>query len=487
MGKLFIAKIFSQLILCAFLWGVTPATAIEAPFPDLGEHLERVISIRSERLIGEMILQKIYGSGFALEDPIVNEYLQEIGLKFNTQASMTDFKLHFFGVDTPELNAFAFFGGHIAVHSGLILAVENESELAAVLAHETAHITQHHLARILANNRKMLPFTFVEILAALAIGTLGEPDMGVHLATAAMAGHLQQLINFTREHEQEADRIGIQLLAKTQFDPAAMASVFQRMKQNAYYRDLPPDYLLTHPLFDSRIADAQNRAEQFSYRQAPDSLFFQLVRARLEAIKEENVSKKLSRLQETLNSGRYQHKTVAQYSYAVALLNHQKGKEALPILKELNLRHPEEWIIALTLAEAEALTGGLQSALKRSQTLLKLHPNNYAITLQYANFLLQNEQPKIAIKLLFVQRKTHMADPILHQTLAKAYSLDRQPTQLHRSQAEWHFARGEFKEAFKQLDLAAEYSEHDPQTLSQIKARKAAIRDIQEEQRGLKL
>lgn len=454
----------------------------------MGDSSETILEARNERLMGDMIMQKIQGSDFLIADPIVNEYLHNIALHFTSQPHLRHIKLDIFGVNTPEFNAFAFFGAHIAVHSGLILSVDNESELVAVLAHETAHITQRHLARMMDASRQMMPLTVAELMAAIAVGALGAPDAGIHLATAAMADHMQSMINFTREHEKEADRVGIQMLSQTSFNPNAMATVFQRMKKNSQFQTRPPEYLLTHPVFDSRIADAQNRAAVFKHRQTSDSLTFHLVRARLEVATEESTSKKIHRLKERLDSGRYQNKTAAEYAYALSLLKSPKqAEEGLSLLQEIHNQNPNQWIIELGLAEAEQITGQLNSALSRVKNLWESNPSNYAIILEYIKLLLQNKQPDVAIKLLIAQRKVHFNDPMLHQMLARAYSQSHQQTELHRSQAEWHFARGEFKDALKQLDLALEYVQNSKPISNKINQRKEAMQLIIEEQQGLKL
>ncbi len=478
---------FLKAIIILITWLPNLSLAIETNFPDLGVHQDTRLETKTENVIGDMVMQRIYGSDFLISDPVVNEYLNELALKFGHHARLTNHKLHFFGVNSPELNAFAFFGGHVAVHSGLILAVDNESQLAAVLAHETAHIMQRHLARMMDQNRKMMPLTFAELLAALAIGAFGSPEAGAHLATAAMAGHVQQMINFTREHEQEADRIGIQLLSETNYDPTALANVFQRMKQQTQYRQTPPEYLLTHPIFESRIADAQNRAAMLPHQNAESSLFFHLVRARLETSKEENSNRRLNRIKEILETGRYQNKIAAEYGYALALLQTRHAKDALPLLRKLVAENPNEWVIALSLAEAEQNVGSPALALSQTTRLLQLYPNNYPILLQEATLLLRDKQPDQVIKLLTPQRKEHWSDPIIHQMLAEAYSLRQQPVELHRAQAEWRLARGEFKEAYQQLDLALEYAGENSRVAKEIKLRKNAMMDMQEQQRSIKL
>lgn len=476
------------VVIVAIIYFSNIVFATETNFPVIDGSSQTILEAKNERRIGDMIMQKIHGSNFLIADPIVNEYLHSIALHFTSQPHLRHINLDIFGVNTAEFNAFAFFGGHIAVHSGLILGVGNESELVAVLAHETAHISQRHLARIMEANQKMQPITAAEILAAIAVGALGAPDAGIHLATAAMAGHMQSMINFTREHEKEADRVGIQMLSETEFDPNAMASVFQRMKKNNQYQTAPPEYLLTHPVYDSRIADAQNRAAVFKQKQATDSLSFHLVRARLEVAMEESTHKKIQRLKEKLDSGRYQNKIAAEYAYALSLLKSPKqATTGLTRLQNLNIQNPNQWMLELGLAEAEQVTGQLDSAVNRTKRLVEAYPSNYAIILQHATLLLQNKQPEIAIKLLVAQRQTRFNDPMLHQMLARAYSLSHQQTELHRSQAEWHFARGEFKDAFKQLDLALEYAQNKKSVSNKIHQRKQAMQAMIEEQKDLKL
>jgi squalene-associated FAD-dependent desaturase len=462
-----------------------PVFADETGFPDVDAAPQSSFNQRSEQIMGDMIMQNIYGSEFMVADPVVNEYLQSLANRFVSTAHLSQRNLNFFGVNTPELNAFAFFGEHVAVHSGLILAVDNENELAAVLAHETAHITQRHLARMLELNRRMMPLTAAELLAAVALGSFGSPEAGFHLATAALAGHLQQMIHFTREHEKEADRVGIALLVKAHFDPRAMASVFEKMRQHSHYDNMPPEYLLTHPIFDSRIADAENRAAFFAPHFVPDSLEFHLVRAHLEVAKPENMNKKIRRLQEKILKTTGNARTSAEYAYALALSYHLKAAEAIPLIKNLMIASPEEWILQYGLIVAEQNAGKATDALNNNEKLFKKYPHNKAILLQQAELFLKVNQPNKAIRLLLPYRKSEK-DPALQQLLARGFGALKQPAELHRSKAEWHLRRGEFKEAFIQLELALEYSENNTILEDQIGGRKEAMKAIQREQQELK-
>jgi len=456
---------------------------IETNVPEL-DYAHTTVDPETERVLGQMIMQKIYGSDRFMQDQAIQEYLKKFSHELSSPQDPLDQRPQFFAFESDELNAFAFFGSHVAVHGGLILSVANESELAAVLAHETAHIKQRHLSRMLQNNQKMMPLTMAELLAAAVIGSTISPDAGVHLATAAIAGHTQQLINFTRENEQEADRIGIQLLANAHYDPEAMANVFECMKNKAYYQKAPPEYLLTHPLFDSRIADAQNRAQAFKGRPHKDSLLFQLVRARLEVEKHENSHKKVKRLQDCLTTETFDSLPAAQYAYALALINDHQTKTALPILESLVQAHPDAWLLSLSLLEAKAQSIPLQETVEQSTRLLECYPNNEAILFKHLNWLLANKQPQIVIRKLFPYQKDPRSNPVIYQLLAKAYSQLSKKTEVHRAQAEWHFGRGEFKEALAQLGFAHDYAETHKQTdaLELIAQRKESMQAIIEQQ-----
>lgn len=459
---------------------------LESNIPHSDYHATDELPAHDENLMGEAIMQKIQGTNAVIVDPIVNEYLSQMAKKFNAHINNIDFKLHFFGIETPELNAFAFFGGHVAVHSGLITAVDRESELAAVLAHETSHISQHHLARILASNKKMMPLTIAELLAAATVGALGAPEAGIHLAKAALAGHVQQLINYTRDHEQEADRLGIALLSKTGFDPNGMPAVFQKLSQKMYYHDKPPEYLLTHPMFDSRIADAQNRIEKLDYKKPSiDSLLFHFVRARLEVAKEEKLNHKLNRLKDHLSKANDNNKVALEYGYALALLKKQQFNEAYKIMKKLTEQYPNDWVLSVGLAEVEFASGNVDLALKRLNYLLELHPDNQAIAFFNIQGLLALKRPTEALTLLKKYQQYHMQDPIMFQMYARAFSMIKNPLSLHRSQAEWHYLRAEYKEAFAQLDIGLEYAENQPKIAQQLRERKEIMKKIEKFQKSL--
>ncbi|MDP1897473.1 MAG: M48 family metalloprotease, partial [Sulfurimicrobium sp.] len=270
------------IYLLLFLGGILPH-AVAGELPDLGESSQAVFSLQQEQRIGESIMADIRASRELMRDAEVTDYLNALGARLiaNSQDSARIFE--FFALRDSTLNAFALPGGFIGVHSGLILSAQSESELASVLAHEISHVTQRHLARVIAGTQKNTLTT----LAALAVAILAarsNPQVANAALVTAQATGVQSRLDYTREHEREADRIGLQVLNASGFDPRAMVDFFGRMqKYGRLYENNAPVYLRTHPLTTERIADVENRVDALPYRQVPDSLDFQLVRAKLEA------------------------------------------------------------------------------------------------------------------------------------------------------------------------------------------------------------
>lgn len=443
-------------------------------------------TLEKEKVLGTLIMQQLHAEECVILDPSINDYLQRLGNRLAEHADTKDYKLHLFGIYSDELNAFAFFGGHIAVHTGLIQQARNESELAAVLAHETAHIAQKHLPRMMAQNKKMMPLTIAQLLAATAIGVLGGGEAGTHLATAALANHVQQIINYTHTHEQEADRIGMQILTKAQFNPHAMATMFELLQKKSLYEDKSFAYLRTHPLIESRIADAENRAATFAYQPKPDNLMFHLVRAKLELYRKENDAARVKRLKTQLNAGRYPNRTAAEYAYALALAKNNRFIDAIPLLRQLSNQH---WMIDLSLAETEYESGNIQAALCSLKRLMQVYPNHPPMILSYTTMLIEQNQfqdmpvaEKLLINLLKHQRD-YPADPSIYELLARAQSRMKKPALCHQSQAEFHAARGEFPKALQQLSFALEKTERDLTLAKNIKARALSLKELMKQQK----
>jgi predicted Zn-dependent protease len=198
--------------------------------PDIGSPADAVLSKNEENRLGRAIMAQIRASGEVVEDPQVTEYINEIGYRLAAQANADgNHEFSFFVVDSPVINAFALPGGFIGVHTGLLEATRSEDELAGVLAHEVAHVTQRHIARRLQANQRQSILSTAIMLGAILAGVAGGADGDVMQGAIAVAqgSAAQAQINFTRSNEYEADRVGIQSLAAAGFDPQGMASFFE--------------------------------------------------------------------------------------------------------------------------------------------------------------------------------------------------------------------------------------------------------------------
>lgn len=488
--KMKVIKVFFCSLL--ILYSTNPAFGMrfESNIPDAGQEGQFSITNETERAIGKTLMHKINGSNFVSEDVIVQEYLRILCERISHAAPHCDFKLVYFPINSSILNAFAFFGGHVGVFTGLIMMVESESELAAVLAHETAHVTQRHLARMLTQQKKMTPLTILELAAAIAIGALGAPDAGVGLATAALGGQVQQMINFTREHEYEADRFGMQTLSKAGFDPMALPAVFNKLNNRTRYMEKPPEYLLTHPVFEARIADAYNRAALLQRPEKKDDLFFHLVKARVESDFCENANVYIERTEDRLKSKRYINKTAAEYSHALALTYKRKYAEAKRILNELieeQASHPDVWVIEFTLAEVEKIEGNPASALSKIKILHERYNNSRPILMEYGKLLIENNQPEQARHVFYKLKRLDPDNLYLYQWLARANGKSKHYCEVHQAQAQWHYLRGEYLASAKQLELAQEKTNGQHHLEEEVKYQKQILTEWMQRQKSLKL
>jgi predicted Zn-dependent protease len=272
------------MLLVTSLVFVSGAGADDIKLPDMGSPADAVLSKTVEAQIGRQIMRDIRLSGAVVEDPQITEYINDIGHRVAAQTNDGDYTFTFFVVDDPNINAFALPGGYIGVHTGLIEATRNEDELAGVIAHEIAHVTQRHIARAVHANSRQSILTTALMLGAMVLGAAGGSGDALQGAMAIAQGTAaQQQINFTRNNEYEADRIGIGALAGAGFDPHGMASFFEVMsRQNTTSPELRlPEFLRTHPVTTARIAEARNRAQGYPHSLRQDSTSYGIARSRI--------------------------------------------------------------------------------------------------------------------------------------------------------------------------------------------------------------
>ncbi len=437
--------------------------------PDIGDSAASTLSAEQDRRMGEAFMRELRQQLTIMDDAEVTGYLRALGYRIASNSDDAARDYHFFVVQDPNINAFAGPGGYIGVNSGLILASESESELASVIAHEIAHVTQRHLARAFEAADKLSLPAAAALIAGILLSTQNS-QLGQAALAATQAGIVQTQINFTRSNEEEADRIGIQTLARAGFDPRATPVFFERLQQaTRYVGSNLPDYLRTHPVTVARIADTRNRAEQYPYRQVSDSLSYHLVRAKLRVLGEKNPKEALKRSAQGLKQN--PDRAAERYGYAWALLRNGDYESARKEARALLDKSPDQSAYALLLAEIELAGRRTAQAVSIYHDALKLYPGNHALTLGYGRALLQAGQAREAAALLERHGRAQYNDAETYKLLAEARGAAGLPGEAHQALAEYYYLNGATASAIEQLKIASRFKENDFYQGSRIEAR----------------
>ncbi|MGZ8242216.1 beta-barrel assembly-enhancing protease [Methylomagnum sp.] len=451
--------------------GVGEPTAKPIELPDIGDPTGTLMTPQQEAALGEAFYRGLHGQADVSEDPEVLDYIQTIGDKLVGNSDNPAQRFMFFVVNEPVINAFAGPGGYIGVNSGLILLSDEESELASVLAHEISHVTQRHLYQTFqAANRLSIPVLLATVGALVLGGMAGSggsrcidancryanqsSNAGIGLATAVQAAANQYLINFTRDNEAEADRVGMQILSKSDFDPRAMPAFFERMQQSTRFAgNRMPEFLLTHPVTVSRISDTRGRAESFPYRQYPDSMAYLIIKAKLRA-QTVNPQAALDYFKAVANQGTKVQQDVTAYGTALAMMRAGRREEAKPILQRLVMAYPNQSQFVNALAQAEADAKNYAKAIQIYDAALQRFPGNQALTLNYVRVLLVMGKGQPALRLLHDYSRYQKPTPDVYELMAQGYSQTGNEGESHRYLAEAYYAAGQTKTALLQLKLA---------------------------------
>jgi predicted Zn-dependent protease len=445
-----------------------PASGTPPPdfqsLPDFGDPSGALISPAEEKRLGEEFMRSVRSSATIIDDPEVEEYIQNLGYRLVGGADPQPFSFNYFVVNDPNINAFAGPGGYIGVNSGLILIAQNESELASVLAHETAHVTQHHLLRTFDKvSRTSLP-TMAALIAALVLGA-HSPQMAEAAIASTMAGGQQMQINFTRENELEADRVGMQILVSAGYDPRNMPAFFERMQQaTRYYESGLPKLLMDHPVTTYRIAYSRNRAEQYPHIAPPDDLAFQLMRAKVRVITADDPAQTVRFFQEELKqkmSAHEEREEAARYGYALALLKNGQPQAARKSIQWLLDKSPNSIPFLIAEARMESATGHEERALKIYGDALKLYPGHYPLTMLYSTELLHQGQAAQARELLQGYLRSRNPRPLVYKLLAQADNDAGFPVESQQSLAEYDYLNGQTHSAIERLHQALRMTKKD--------------------------
>jgi predicted Zn-dependent protease len=356
--------------------------------PDIGSPADAVLPKSDEARLGAAIMAQLRATGQVVEDPLLNEYINEIGHRIAAQASNGEHSFSFFVVENAAINAFALPGGYIGVHTGLLQATRSEDELAGVLAHEVAHVTQRHIARAIhANQRQSIVNTAIMLGAVLAGVAGGNSDVVQGGLVVAQGNAIQQQINFTRAHEYEADRVGIAALAQSGFNPDGMASFFEVISRSAAPSEMRvPEFLRTHPVSSNRIAEARGRARDYPSVRTENSRGYGIAKARATVESFERTAQAVSFFEQQ----DYAAQTDAdRYGRALAYMRAGQHLDALRIFEELTNKDQDVTAYHIGLGQAQLAREDIGAATATFERALALFPRNVPLVIHYAEGLLQ--------------------------------------------------------------------------------------------------
>jgi len=459
---------------------LVPATNVPSQIlPDLGDASQAVVSPAQERKLGEAAMRQIHASGAYLDDPEVEAYLNTLGQRLAAQIAGPHPDFEFFAIADPAINAFALPGGFVAVHTGLILLTQSESELAGVMAHEISHVTQHHIVRAIATQQKNDLVT----LGAMLLGILAarsRPDMANATIAGSQALNVQLAINYTREHELEADRIGFQLLDKAGFDTRGMPAMFERLQRvmRPYDDNNIQRYQRTHPITSERIADALNRSETRPYRQVPDSREFHFVRALIRSYQGDTARDAITDFESSLAEHKYNDEGATRYGLVAALLRDKQFPKAALELAKLEKSSPPHPMIEAVAGQLLIQSGQLPAAIRRYQAALQRYPTHMQLVYDYPDALIQSGQHAQAIQFIEGQLVRLPNDARLHQLAAQSYAALGKKMQQHAHQGEYYARIGNLRGAIDQFESAIKAGDGN---FYQISTAESRLRTLKQE------
>lgn len=463
----------NQLILALLLLFVPhySSAANAQNLPDIGDSAGGIVSPEYERRLGQAIMRQIRQQGDMVQDPEVESYIQSIGYQLVANSDDNQIPFNFFVLKNPVINAFAAPGGVVGINSGIFINSDSENELAGVMAHEISHVTQRHMARTFeAADKFSLPM-MAAMIGAIAIG-IANPQAGQAALAAVTGAGMQYQINFTRANEEEADRIGIQLLARAGFDPLGMPRFFEKLQQiSRYSGSNPPEFLLTHPLTTTRISESIARAEQYPATEHKDSTGYKLVRAKIMANSFDNPKDAVIFFQGKLANGGYPDIATARYGYAIALTLANNFPEAREQLKILLKNDQENIAYLLAAARLESSQRNFADALEIYKAAHKLYPDYRPLVLGYARALLDSKQPVAARDLLRRYGRDHEPDQIYYDLLSQAEAENGATVESSIAKAEYYYLIGGTKLAIDHLQFAQRQNTLTYHQAERIKAR----------------
>ena len=450
-----------------------PPLGYASELPELGDRSAVVISGAEEEKLGREFMRNAREKLKFLDDPELISYLRNIGHSLAVHSEMPQQAFHFYIVQDPSLNAFAVPGGHVTVHTGLITSAHSESELAAVIAHEIAHVTQRHLPRMFAKLKQQNLPALAGLIAAILLG--GQAGQAALVATNAKL--LENQLSYSRDFEREADAIGIRTLAATGYEPRAMPGFFERLQQWGRIHDFgAPEFLRTHPLTSDRIADSEARADAYPRVKNRDQSEFFHIRAKIRALYSLELAEADKEFAANLASKQYEDENAERYGYILALTAAGKYAEAREQADFLLSKYPNNVRYLVARAEVEVHAERYQDAVEWYRRARKLAPSSSTLDIYQANALIKAGFFGEARDLLRQATRREPNQRLLFFMLSQAEEKTGNLLAAYQALAEYYYLQGALAPALRYLEQARKHAGDSFYAQASIDARIQAVR-----------
>jgi beta-barrel assembly-enhancing protease len=435
-----------------------PSSSSDFNLPQIGEAGAGSLTPEQEFQAGVQIMDQLRNTGAILDDPLIHEYIDNLGHQLSSHSDNPTLHFEYFVLNDPTVNAVTLPGGFIGVNSGMILASDNEDELAGVMAHETGHVTQRHIARSIEDQKDHSLLDLATILGAILIAArTADPNVAMGTLATAESSIIQHQINFTRSQEAEADRVGIQTLARAGFSPNGMIDFFQKMQRDSALNgyDQIPEFLMDHPLDLTRMSYLKERAESLHVPPKPDSRSYAIMKARLRVLVTDDPGKTRSVFLAGVKSEHGWNQEAMRYGLSLIDTRLNRDAEAISLMQDLETRYEDVTAFHIGLAEAQFAGGLSDQAIATYNASMQLFPGSLPLTLSYAGDLIDAAKPEQAISVLLgLPANNGEGNAEVLRLLAKAYEKAGNIADSHFYMSRYYSMTGLNDQALEQLRIA---------------------------------
>jgi len=470
---------------CLMLIAIPQLSFTDSNLPDIGGPASAELSPAKEIELGRILIAEVRGHLPISNDPELSQYIHSLGTRITSGGLNSNFPFTFLLVFNPNVNAFALPGGIVVINSGLLTLGQQESEVASVMAHEIAHVTQRHIARNFANAKSFSVISALTFLGSILAAAYGSSDLGLAAIYTSQAELQQRQLAYTRSFEKEADRIGMQLLVSANIDPQGMPLFFDRLnKHTQLNRGQIPEFLSSHPLTLNRVSESKARANQYQGSFISNTIHFNYTRARTIAIST-NPSQIIDHFRKASKSSGALSDT-DNYTYALALSRTGKSQQAIKQLEKIQITADNEVTIKLAMAQVNIAAGQAYKAKKSLEALDQVYPNNLPIVYYLAASLIEENQARNALQKLDQLSSANQQNPAIDQLIAKAASKANMPWRSHESLSDFYAAHGQYGSAMEQIQLSLRSPGIDSNAKARIEAKKSQLREFRQKRENFK-